>query len=153
MQKMTIKKSIEINASSEMVWEVLLDDKYNRLWFAEFSEGTRAQTDWTVGSKAIFADESKSGLIGKIIANKPSELLSIEYAGQLINNVEDYDSDIAKAIKGGKEVYRLTEVNGKTNLDIECDMGDEMFDMMSESWQKALQKIKQLAETQEQIQA
>ena len=32
----TIKKSIEIKASKEKVWEVLTEDKYTRIWYADF---------------------------------------------------------------------------------------------------------------------
>ncbi|HRG37439.1 MAG TPA: hypothetical protein PK289_02810 [Bacteroidia bacterium] len=32
----TIKKTIDINTSKENVWKVLTEDRYNRIWFAEF---------------------------------------------------------------------------------------------------------------------
>ncbi|MDQ3550213.1 MAG: VOC family protein, partial [Bacteroidota bacterium] len=60
--------------------------------------------------------------------------------------VEDYESEGAKAMKGGKEIYILKGENGTTHLDIASDMGDEWFDSMSVAWDKALQKVKQLAE-------
>ena len=43
--KKTLKKSIAINASKEKVWEVLMNDEYNRQWFSEFSQDTRVETD------------------------------------------------------------------------------------------------------------
>ena len=153
MKKQTIKKSIELNAPKEVVWNVLFNDEFTRIWYSEFSEGSHAQTDWKVGSKAVFTDNSNCGLIGKIIANRPFELLSVEYTGQLLNGAEDYDSDIAKDIKGGLESYRLSEQNGKTHLSIECDMGEDFFDLMSQAWGRALQKIKQLTESQKQLQS
>lgn len=141
-----IKMSIEINAPKEKVWEVLLNDQYTRQWYAEFSEGSHAETDWKEGSKAVFTDNTHSGLISKVTKNKPFEVFSLEYQGVVMAGEEDYESQVAKEIKGGLEAYQLSEMEGKTTLNIESDMGDEYFDSMSASWEKALKKVKQLSE-------
>lgn len=141
-----IKKSISINAPKEKVWEVLLQDHYNRQWFAEFSEGTKAETDWQVGSKVLYTDASGSGMIGKIITNRPAETLDVEYEGFVADGQEDYTSEGAQALKGGRETYRLSEANGVTQLAIESDMSAEWFEQMSLAWDRALQKIKELSE-------
>src|SRR5688572_18979517 len=106
-----IKKSIEVNAPKERVWDVLLKDEFTRIWYAAFSEGSHADTDWKVGSKAIFTDHSKNGLIAKITANKTHELISMEYQGVVFEGKEDYDSSVAKTYKGGIESYRLSGSN------------------------------------------
>ncbi len=141
-----IKKSIAISAPKEKVWQVLTDDKLTRIWYAEFSPGTYAETDWKVGSKALFTDADGNGMITKVIENKPAEKLSVEYTGMIVNGKEDYESDGAKAMMGGFESYRLSEKEGVTHLAIEGDMSADYFDMMSLSWDKALQKIKELGE-------
>lgn len=151
--KQTIKKSIKLNSPKENVWEVLLNDKFTRIWYAAFSKGSHAETDWEVGSKAVFTDDSKCGLIGRVVANKPCELLSIEYTGFLENGVEDYNSDVAKEVKGGLETYRLSEANGITCLSVECDMSENMFESMSLAWDNALLKIKGLTESQAELQS
>lgn len=143
----TIHGSISINASKHKVWQVLQDDKYTRQWYAEFSAGTYAITDWQVGSKAIFTDDSKSGLIGRILIGRPAEELVIEYEGLLTKGEEVYDSAEAKAVKGGKEKYILTGNDAQTLLTIECDMDKSYYEFMSKAWQKALQKIKELSES------
>jgi uncharacterized protein YndB with AHSA1/START domain len=145
----TIKKSINISAPKEKVWDILLNDKFNRIWYAEFSEGTHAETDWKVGSKVVFKDNRQSGMIGKIIENKPDEALSIEYQGILNAGSEDYESAGAKQMKGGRETYQLSEKEGITKVSIESGMTEEYFDSMSLAWDKALQKIKELSEAQE----
>lgn len=142
----TIKKSIEIKASKEKVWEVLTEDRYTRIWYAEFHEGSHAVTDWKVGSKAIFKGNDENGIIAKIIKNDPTEILSMEYTGMLVNGVEDYDSDMACGVAGGRETYILSEQEGVTTLNVEGDMNDEMFEMMSGLWEKAFAKLKELAE-------
>jgi len=146
METQKIEKSIEINAPKEKVWDVLILDEYNREWYKSFSEGTHADTDWQVGSKAIFTDNSKDGIIGRIIKNEPGKALEIEYDGMIMGGVEDYDGDLAKKVKGGKETYLLTSNNGKTTLSVSCDMDPEYLEMMTEQWGVAMEKIKELSE-------
>jgi len=142
-----IKKSIQISAPKEKVWDVLFTDHYTRIWYKAFGEGSRADTDWEVGSKAIFSDDSNSGLIGEVIVNQPNEKLSVEYKGILNNDQEDYDSELAKEVKGGRETYHISEKEGGTYLEIESDMAPEYFDEMSEAWDNALEKVKTLSES------
>lgn len=146
MESQRIKKSIEINAPKEKVWDVLLQDKFTRVWYAEFSEGSHAETDWKVGSKVVFTDSSESGLVGKVMVNKPHEIISVEYQGLVMAGKEDYESDDAKAVKGGRETYQLSEKDGVTRVSIEADMSAEYFESMSVAWDKALLKIKTLSE-------
>jgi uncharacterized protein YndB with AHSA1/START domain len=147
METKVIKKSIGINAPKEKVWDVLIQDKLTRMWYAEFSEGTYAETDWQQGSKVAFKDKSESGMVGTVVVNNPGEMLAVEYQGIVAEGKEDYDSNMAQDVKGGREIYRLAEKYGVTQLDIESDMTPEYFDTMSQSWDKALQKIKSLAES------
>lgn len=146
MRQKAIKKSIDIQASREKIWDVLLNDSYTRIWYAEFSEGTRAETDWKEGSQVTFTDNSKDGMLGKIVTHRPNELLSIEFQGMIANGQEDYESEGAKAVKDTRETYRLSEKEGSIELAIESDMGEEYFESMSAAWDKALLKIKDLAE-------
>jgi len=141
-----IKKSIGISAAKEKVWDVLLLDNLTRIWYAEFSEGTHAETDWQLGSKVTFTDNSHSGLVGTVAVNRPCEVISVEYTGVVENGEEIYDSEIAKSVQGGRETYRLVEKEDMIYLSVECDMSEEYFDMMSAAWDKALEKIKELAE-------
>jgi uncharacterized protein YndB with AHSA1/START domain len=142
----TIKKQIDINASKENVWEALTKDELNKIWYAEYSEGTTAKTDWQVGSKVTFVDSSGSGIIGKIIESKPGGLLSIEYTGVVENGAENYENEGAQQVKNTFEIYKLSENNGVTHLDISSDMGEEYFEMMDAAWDRAMEKIKELAE-------
>lgn len=142
----TIEKSIKINAPKEKVWEVLVNSDLNQTWYAVFSEGTFAETDWKIGSKVIFADKSGSGLVGKITENEFCKVLSIEYTGTLEQGREDTESDSAIEFKGAHEKYVLAEQENFTTLEIASDMNEEYFDSMFDMWDKALLKIKELAE-------
>ncbi|RZK40785.1 MAG: SRPBCC domain-containing protein [Pedobacter sp.] len=146
--------NIEINASRERVWDILLGEKTYPQWTSVFSEGSNVITDWQKGSKAIFTDGGSQGMVAKIAENVPNEYLSIEHLGMYDNGVEDYDSDEVKEWAGTKENYTLTDLGGKTNLHIymdtqDTDDGKKMVEMFSEIWPKALQKVKALAEEEE----
>lgn len=145
-QIQTIKKQVHINAPKENVWNVLVQDKFNSIWYEEFCPGTHAQTDWKEGSKVVFTNTSGEGIAGKIIESKPGEALSIEFTGFVKGGMEDYESEEAQKVKDTHESYVLTETNGATLLHIESDMPPEHFEAMSQAWDRALQKIKSLAE-------
>lgn len=145
----TIKKietKIILHANKENVWKVITEDQYTRQWWAEFSPGSHAEGDWTEGSKILFVNEEKSGMVAKITSLKPNEYLEFEYIGWIDKGVEDYDGPIAQALKGGKETYRITEQDGVTILDATSDMSEEMYDSMKALWDKAAIKLKELAE-------
>lgn len=144
--KPVMKKSIVINSSKEKVWDVLFTDPYIRIWYNEFAVGCYAVTDWELGSKAVFKDGNENGLVGEIVANQPNQLLSIEYTGVLESGVEDYESEMANQMKGGRETYKISETDEGTYLEVELDIAQEYFEMMSSMWENALEKIKELAE-------
>ncbi len=138
-----IQKSVEIPASPARVWEVLTRDEHTRDWYSEFSPGSHAQTDWKEGSRAFFTDGSGSGLVGIVAESRPGEKLSLEYHSMLVDGKED--SAMSERVKGTRESYTLSGNDTHTRLDVYCDMDEEYFDSMSEAWDRALQKIKELA--------
>ena len=146
VKKETIRKSIGIGASKEKVWQVLFDEKYLPIWYAEFSLGARVEGTWRVGSKVVFTDISGGGLVGKVVVNRPCTKLSVEYLGLMVTGEEDYESENARAVRGGHELYRLEEQEGTVLLSVETDMPQEFFNSMALAWEKALQKIRYLAE-------
>ena len=146
MALQTIKKEVTINASRETVWDVLTKDEHTRNWYAAFSEGSHAKTDWKEGSKAIFSDDSGCGLIARIVESQPPATIAMEFEGVLTGSREDFEGPVAQALKGGKEIYRLTGQNGTTQLAISADMDEKYLGAMAGAWDHALAKIKALAE-------
>lgn len=146
MKRKTIEKAIEIAASRDVVWEILTDDRYTSSWYGEFSLGARPETTWEEGSKVLFTDLSGGGLVGEILVNEPLSMLSVEYQGIVFGGEEDYTSEDAMSVKGGEETYLLTDKEGQMELCVKADILPEYFDSMSSAWERALQKIKMLAE-------
>jgi len=147
MKRGSLEKSIEIKAPREHVWDVLLQDTFTRIWYAEFSPGTHAQTDWNVGSTVLISDSSGHGLSSMITANIPLETLSIEHHAVIVNGKENRESSDSKKWRGCTEAYRLSGRDGKTTMTIEQVLPEEYLKLFSVLWDKALRKIKELAES------
>lgn len=47
---------------------------------------------------------------------------------------------------GGKEIYKLEELNNVTTLRFECDVPEELVTIMNDRYPKALRRVKELAE-------
>lgn len=145
MQKLSFK--IMINAPREKVWSILWDDATYRQWTTAFSETSYAVTDWKKGSKVLFLDGEGSGMVSRIAENIPNEYMSIEHLGEVKDGVEDTDSDKVKAWAGSHENYTLKATGNGTELHIDMDITEEFKEMFEKMWPKALDKVKQLAES------
>ncbi len=137
---------VSINAPREKVWNILWTDETYRQWTAPFMEGSYAVTDWKKGSKVLFLGPDGGGMVSKIDENIPNEYMSIQHLGMVNNGVEDTESDKVKDWAGAHENYTLKDANGQTDLIIEMDLNEEYAKMFNETWPKALEKVKQLAE-------
>ncbi|KAA0993020.1 SRPBCC family protein [Dyadobacter aurulentus] len=146
METKRIEEAILINAPAEKIWQVITEDKYNRDWLIEFGAGNIADTDWHEGSKALFMDESKSGMAGVIEESRPFEKITVAYTGIVTDGEEDYESEMAQQMNGYREVYILEEKGDAVRLSISCDMDKEYYDDMAAAWRKALEKMKELSE-------
>jgi uncharacterized protein YndB with AHSA1/START domain len=140
---------VTIDAPKEKVWTALWDDVTYKQWTAPFSEGSHAETDWKKGSKALFLDGNGSGMVSTIADNRPNEYMSIKHLGMVNKGVEDYDSPETKQWAGALENYILKPVNGGTELTIElggANIPQEFIDYFENTWPKALDKLKEIAE-------
>lgn len=144
MEKQEFK--VAIDAPREKVWDVLWNDSTYRLWTSAFTEGSHVVTDWKKGSKALFLDGKGHGMVSTIAENKPNEYMSIKHLGIVNDGVEDTDSEKVKEWAGALENYTLKSVGGKTELIVDMDVADEFKDYFTETFPKALDKVKQLAE-------
>ncbi|MCX2451441.1 SRPBCC domain-containing protein [Pedobacter sp. PLR] len=143
----TMEFKTMINAPAEKVWEVLLGVDTYPIWTAGFAEGSKVKTDWKKGSKAIFLDGSGNGMVSEIAENIPNKFLSVRHLGNVINGVEDLDSEEVKGWAGALENYTLTEVDGQTEWSISADITEDFEGYMLKTWPLALAKVKELAES------
>jgi hypothetical protein len=145
-----IIKQIKINANAQTVWSVLLDPEMYKKWAKEFAPNSYYinTENLAVGSNIIFTDDSKTyGMIGKVTTNDQAKQIQFTYVGQLFNGEEDYTSEmVTSGLKGSTETYTLIENEGATTLEINAPMGEDWYDDMLVSWDKALSVIKELSE-------
>ena len=142
-----INFSTLIHASREKVWDVLWGDDSYREWTSVFAEGSRVETDqWKEGSKILFLDGRGSGMVSRVVTNRPGEYMSFEHLGEVKEGVDDTSSEKVKEWKGAKENYTLNPNGKDTELLVEMDMAERHKDYFLKTWPKALEQIKALAE-------
>ncbi|MES2830058.1 MAG: SRPBCC domain-containing protein [Bacteroidota bacterium] len=137
---------IIIDASPEKVWNTIIGKETYPMWTALFAEGSMVETDWKEGSKAVFGDGKGSGMLAIIETNVPNQFLSIRHIGEVVNGVEDTESERVKSWAGAHENYTLTKVEGKTEWLVEIDVNPEWEEYFAEAWPKAMDKVKEIAE-------
>src|SRR6266487_4692913 len=137
---------ISINAPKEKVWDVLWNDSSYRAWTSVFAEGSHAETDWKKGSKVLFLDNKGRGMVSVIAEKIPNEFMSFKHLGEVKDGVEDTSSERVSQWAGALENYSLNTVNGKTELTVDMNITDEFIDYFLNTWPKALNKVKELAE-------
>ena len=139
--------SANINAPKEKVWNILWSKGNYESWTSVFSQGSTAVTDWNEGSKILFVDGKGDGMVSKIAVKKPNEYMSFQHLGEIMNGVEDTTSEKVKVWQGSQENYRLTTNGEQTTLDVEMDIAPDFKDYFLKTWPKAMEAIKQLAES------
>jgi uncharacterized protein YndB with AHSA1/START domain len=141
---------IDIRAPRKKVWEVMLGKKTYEQWTAAFHEGSTYQGSWDLGATIRFVAEDDGkvgGMLGRIAENVPHEKISIEYLGVITNGEDDTTSPEVQPWIGAHEIYRFSEKDGVTSLDIELEgVAPEMAGMFEGMWPKALEKLKEVVE-------
>lgn len=144
--KKTIKRSITIDADKHKVWDVLTADRHTRAWYAAFSPGSYAETDWKQGSNVYYKDSSGNGLISEIKESRPGEIISVEHKAAIVKGRRDDGHEESKAWAGNWETYRIEPNGNGVKLTVVQDTPKNYYDFFIKAWDEALNKIKELAE-------
>lgn len=139
--------STTINATPERIWEVLWGDKTYGQWTSVFSEGSRAETDWKLGSKIYFLDGKGNGMVSQVAEIRPNEYMSIHHLGMVKDGIEDLTSAEVKKWEGAHENYSLTKSGTGTMLDVDMDSVEEFSDYFRKTWPTAMDKLKEISES------
>lgn len=138
--------SIHINAPRNKVWDVMLDEATYRDWTSVFMPGSYYQGDWSEGSTMRFLGpgaegEKEGGMVAIVKEYRPQEFVSLQYLAEIRDGAE-------VPMQGtGLENYTLQDGEGGTDVAIDLlNLPDEYAGMFNESWPKALERIKELAE-------
>lgn len=146
----TLHFSIMINAPKEKVWNKMLGEDTYRAWTEVFMHGSHYVGDWSKGSQIQFLAPGEtgemSGMVSRIRENRPYEYISIEHLGEVHEGREDTSSAEGKRWAGALESYTFKEKDGGTEVLVDTDTVEEFEEIFRETWPKALQKLKELAE-------
>ena len=145
MKKITF--SIDIKATKGKVWYSLWDDENYENWTSPFSEGCYAISDWNEGSKIYFMAPSGGGMSSKISIKKPFETMSFIHIGEVKDFKELPLTEGVQSWSGSEERYDLTEDNGITTVKVAIDIVETHADFFNDAFPKALQKLKEIAES------
>jgi hypothetical protein len=138
----TVKFAINIDAPKHNVWEALWNETNYPKWTSVFGEDNKAISDWNEGSKIQFIAKDGGGLFSLIEKKVTNEQIIFKHFGELKNGQE-----IINEWAGAREKYFLSELNNTTELKVEMDTKAEYADYFNDVFPKALQIIKQLAES------
>lgn len=142
--------SILINATTEKVWNTMLEDTTYRQWTTAFHEGSYYEGSWKKGSEIRFLGPDKEGKLGgmysRIKENIPYQFISIEHLGFITNGLVDTTSEEVKKWAPSFENYTFTPKGNQTELQVEIQIPLEYKAMFDEMWPRALKLLKELSE-------
>ncbi len=142
---------IQIDTSPQKVYQTMLDKKTYGEWTAIFNPTSYYKGTWGKGSKMLFLGTDKSGksggMVSRIKENIPNEFVSIEHLGIVLDDKEITSGAEVDEWSGSLENYTITEENGNTLLSVEMDTSEKYKEYFSETWPVALQKIKEICES------
>ena len=143
----------QINASSKKVYKTMLglnNKATYENWTAEFNPTSTYEGKWNKGEKIYFVgtDENgkRGGMVSEIAENLPFKFVSIKHYGILDGESEITSGEQVESWAGGLENYSFEEKNGVTTVKVEMDADENYVDYFSETWPKALKKLKEIAE-------
>lgn len=136
--------SITIKASKEKVWDTLWNDKTFRQWANIIDEGTYMKGELKEGCEIEFISGNGYGVTSLVEKLIPGEFLLIRHQADT--------QDVGQRTRqdqwtGGKETYTLKEFDGITTLTAEFDVPPELEDYFKETYPKAFEMVKVLAES------
>lgn len=141
---------IIIDAKVEKVFQLMISEKSYNNWTSIFNPASSYKGTWEKGAKMLFlgVDENgnRGGMVSQIREFLPNEFVSIEHLGMLQGEKEITSGPEVESWAGILENYSFSEASGKTLLSVELDSNEEFKSYFSETWPKALNKLKEICE-------
>ncbi|MEZ4874543.1 MAG: SRPBCC domain-containing protein [Flavobacteriaceae bacterium] len=119
-------------------------------WTAIFNPTSTFKGTWEAGSKMYFTGVDETGKVGgmisEIVSHEPQKFVSIKHFGCLDGDREITEGPEVEPWAGCLENYTFEENNGVTTVTIEMDAIEGHESYFTETWPKALTKLKELLE-------
>ncbi|MCL6573177.1 MAG: SRPBCC domain-containing protein [Bacillus sp. (in: Bacteria)] len=150
MEKLFVKKTININAPASKVWDVLTKSEYTGQWTPEFSGGgphLYIESEWELESTVLWKEKNGTVIVeGTVTALEQNKLLRFT-----VFDVRSLDRETVTNEDG--ITFELSIEFGMTVLHIlhgdfsAMQDGEKYRDASAEIWDKVLVKVKAIAET------
>ena len=141
---------ITIDCEPESVYKTMFDEQKYKEWTSVFNPTSRFKGLWEKGSKILFLgkdeDGNTGGMVSRIRENIANKFISIEHLGIIQNDREITSGPEAESWSGSLENYSFIAQNGRTILAVDIDSNQEFKSYFSETWPKALDKLRSLSE-------
>lgn len=134
---------IVIRAPREKIWATLWQDRTFREWADLIDAGTYMVGDLKEGNTVQFISAEGYGVTSLVSALIPDEYVLFKHQADTQHEGSNSRDD---QWTGGRESYTLMDDDGATTLTMSFDVPVELEKAMSESYPKALQKVKELSE-------
>ncbi|HTE57883.1 MAG TPA: SRPBCC domain-containing protein [Verrucomicrobiae bacterium] len=135
---------VEIHAPKEKVWDTLWQDQTLREWAGIIDPGTYMSGELKEGKEVQFISSENgygvTSLVERLVAH---EFLLLRHQADTQGSGE---KERAQEWTGGKESYSLVEKDGTTTLTAVFDVPSEMEEYFKDTYPKALERVKVLAE-------
>lgn len=137
--------SVQIAATNDDVWKTLWNNSTFRQWAGIIDPGTYMVGELSEGAKVQFiSSENGYGVTSKVEKLDVGNYLLLRHQRDTQDRGEKERED---EWTGGTESYTLREADGITTLTASFDVPDDLESIFMDSYPKALQKVKELAET------
>ncbi len=146
-----IRKSIEIDASREKIWDAITSDESFRDWCSAFCDGSYFVGDWSEGSKMRFLgpspeDGQEGGMISEVVEHKPGHVLRLKAVGEISNGEEKYSGGSFPEWLGSPEEYSLIGDAAPYELQIYAETPENMHEFFNSAWDQSVNRIKEISE-------
>jgi len=145
-----ISNSVHIQAPVELVWNTVFDPTTFGLWTKVFTSGSYYEGSWNVGDTIRFLAKNKDGkvdgMVSEIAENREFEFLSIRHLGWVFDGEDDTNSPDVQSWAPAYENYDFKRQGTTTVLTVNADLSDAYYEMFTELWPKALNRIKEICE-------
>ncbi|WP_027376250.1 SRPBCC family protein [Kaistella palustris] len=137
-----IQFTVFINASVEKVWNTLWDDDTYRKWTASFIKGSYYEGELAEGNEIRFLSPGEHGLFALVEKVVPFQKMHFLHYGEVIDGIPQEKTFGDEAI----EYYDLEEKENGTELTVTINTAEEFLTYFTNSFPRALNIVKELAE-------
>jgi uncharacterized protein YndB with AHSA1/START domain len=148
----TLHFTINISASAEKIWDVLLGKETYPMWTKAFHSDSNVIGNWEQGSAMRFVgtneDGTQSGMLSIIETHVPNKHIAIKHIGMIMNGIEDTTSEEVQKWAPSYEKYTVENHGDHCTLLVDMDSHEDYVTMFTTMWQRAVVAIKTMSEMQ-----